>query len=251
MFELLTSCFDVGKFGDHEISLFSYPARPDGVFVSKKPNDFIHVSRVIRWDPMLHVIYMQRDPRDVVTSRHNRQPDRYWCDFDIWRHNDALLPQMRHNPRLFECRYEDLVADPDRVQAEIEARFGFLRRLHAFSDFDKVTTSSAAAQRAMNGVRQVTTSSIGRWRQNLPRLAEQVRRFPDLPQKVVAAGYEPDLSWTAILDGVTPDKAESVRREHNPLRGSGPLRRRTQKALRRMRSMTAELRYILGLHDRF
>jgi len=250
MFELLTSCFDIEKFGEHEISLFSYPARPGRAFASKRPTDFIHVCRLMRWDPMLHAIYMQRDPRDVVTSRHNKHPDRYWCDFGVWRHNEQLRPRLTGHPRLFECRYEDLATDPDRVQAQLQARFAFLRRLHAFSEFDRVSQSSAAAQRAMNGVRQVSTASIGKWRQNLPRLAEQVERFPDLPQWVEKAGYEPDLSWTALLAGVPPDRSESARRERNALRGSGPVTRAAKQSLRRMGTMLDEVRYVFGLHNR-
>lgn len=250
MFELLTSCFEVKKFGDHEISLFSYPARPGHVFVSKKPTDFIHVCRVMRWDPMLHVIYMQRDPRDVVTSRHNKHPDRYWCDFDTWRRNEDLVPRLAGHPRLFECCYEELVTDPDRVQAALGHRFGFLTQRHAFSEFDKVTQSSDAAQRAMNGVRQISTSSIGKWRQNLPRLAEQVRRFPDLPRRVVEAGYETDHAWTALLAAVEPDRTESVRREHNVLRGSGPARRGALRTFRRIGTLVKEIRYICGLHNK-
>jgi hypothetical protein len=248
MFELITSCFEVEKFGEHEISLFSYPARPGRVFVSKKPTDFIHVCRVMRWDPMLHVIYMQRDPRDVVTSRHNKHPDRYWCDFGVWRYNEDLLPRLSGHPRLYECRYEDLVTDPDRIQSELQGRFGFLKPRHAFSEFDRVTNSSDAARRAMNGVRQISTASIGKWRQNLPRLAGQIQRFPDLPRRVVAAGYETDLAWTGLLADVEPDRADSARREHNALRGSGAVRRHAQRTLRRMGTLVDEIRYVCGLH---
>ena len=56
MFELLTACFEIDKFGRHEVSLFRYPARPEGAFASKKPTDFVHVCRLMRWDPMLYVI---------------------------------------------------------------------------------------------------------------------------------------------------------------------------------------------------
>lgn len=246
MFELLTSCFQVEKFGDHEISLFSTPSHPRDVFVSKKPTDFIHVCRVLRWDPMLHVIYMQRDPRDVVTSRHNKEPDRYWCDFNVWRRNENLLPRLAGNPRLFACRYEDLVADPDRIQADLQARFGFLRQLHAFSEFDKVNRSSDAAKRAMNGVRQISTDSIGKWRENLPRLAAQVSQFPDLPQRVVDAGYETDPAWAGILAEIVPDQMESVRKNLSVLRGKSPVAHAVLRGIRRLGTLAEEARYISG-----
>lgn len=245
MFELLTSCFEIGKFGDHEISLFSYPDQPRGPYASKKPTDFVHVCRLMRWDPRLYVIYMQRDPRDVIISRHNKHPDRYWCDFDVWQRNQALLPRLAGHPRFLECRYEDLVADPDRVQAELAQRFAFLRQVHPFSEFHKVGQSSQAAQLALNGIRKVSSDSVGKWRGNLPRVAAQMRRFPDMAQQVVAVGYESDPSWAAVLSGVEPDRSESVRGELDVLRGKGRAARVALRLRRRLGTLADEARYVI------
>jgi hypothetical protein len=245
IFELLVSCFDIARFGDHEVSLFARPdPLPSGPWASKKPTDFIHVCRVMRWDPNLYVIYMQRDPRDVVVSQHGSQPGRYWCDFDIWRRNQMLLHRLEGNPRFHVCRYEDLVTDPDRVQAELQARFPFLRTVHAFSHFDKVARSSTAAQLALKGVRKVSADSIGKWRENLPRLAAQVRAFPDLAGYVMRAGYEADTSWLSRLDGVMPDASESVRAERDELRGLSRPAHAFRRVSRRLWSLRAELSYI-------
>jgi Sulfotransferase domain len=245
MFELLTACFRIDKFGEHEVSLFSYPDHPEGPYASKKPTDFLHVCRLMRWDPQLHVIYMQRDPRDVITSRHNKHPGRYWCDFDVWQRNQSLLPRLAGHPRFFECRYEDLAADPDRVQADLAERFGFLQQRHPFSEFDKVVQSSEAAQLALNGVRKVSAASVGKWRSNLPRLAAQLHRFPEMAEAVVAAGYERDPAWISVVSGVEPDHSESVRTEHDPLRGKGRATRLALRMRRRLGTLAKEARYVL------
>jgi hypothetical protein len=247
MFELLASCFDIEKFGDHEVSLFKRPVKvPDGPYVSKKPTDFIHVCRVLRWDPALHVVYMQRDPRDVIVSQHGSSPGRYWCDFGLWQRNQDLLPRLAGHPRFFICKYEELATEPDQVQTALEWRFAFLRRLNTFSKFDEVSQSSQAAQLALKGVREISAASVGKWRDNLPRVAAQFQKFPRMPDDLVATGYEPDRSWLSALDGVAPDTSESVRAELDELRGKSPPVRVLHRLGRRFSTLRDELRYICG-----
>ena len=248
MFEMLVSCFDIDRFGTHEISLFEHPMpSPRRPYASKQPTDFIHVCRVLRWDPALHVIYMQRDPRDAVVSQHGGYPGRYWCDFDIWRRNQLLLPRLAGQPRFFLCSYEDLVRDPDRVQRRLQQHFPFLQPIHRFSRFDEVSHSSQTAQLALNGVRKISASDIGKWRADLPRLAAQLRAFPDLPEYLIKAGYAADRSWLSALAGVTPNPAESVRSELNPLRGKSWPEKAVLRVRRRLSTLRQELRYIAGV----
>ena len=54
----------------------------------------------------------------------------------------------------------------------------------------------------MNGLRQVSRESLSKWRQHLPRIAEQYRRHPSLADDLVRLGYEPDPGWLSMLDGV-------------------------------------------------
>lgn len=246
IFELLVSCFDISRFGDNEVSLFARPnPLPSGPWASEKPTDLIHACRVMRWDPDLHIIYMQRDPGDVIVSQHGRQRGRYWCDFDIWQRNQMLLPRIEGHPRSHLCRYEDLVTNPDAVQAELQARFPFLRQLHSFSRFDEVARRSATVERALNGVRKISPDSVGKWRDNLPRVLAQVRAIPDLPRYTMQAGYEADQAWLSLLSGVSPDASESARAEHSEFRGMGRTSRVFRRVLRRLSSLQAELSYIV------
>lgn len=127
LFELISACFDIEKIGDHEVSLFHAPRGVTGPMVSKKPTDLVHASRVLRWDKNLHVIYMQRDPRDIIVSEHGSRPGEYWCDFDVWRRNQRFRDKLGQHPRLFECRYETLVCNPDAEQERLAKAFPFLR----------------------------------------------------------------------------------------------------------------------------
>lgn len=244
-FELLTSCFEIDKFGEHEISLFERPKAPERFYASKKPTDLIHVKRLLNWDSKLYCLLMDRDPRDVVVSQHGSRPGEYWCDFPIWERNRQIADQLSGHPRFHLCRYEDLVRDPDSEQGKIAAAFPFLIRKHAFTDFERVSQSSQAAQLALKGVRRISSNSVGSWQKDLPRVAAQLRDFPQMAQAVADAGYAEDISWARACDGVAPDNRESVRALHDPLRGKGRVSRYVARLRRRAATLALESRYAL------
>jgi hypothetical protein len=244
IFELVTACFDIEKWGNPEMGIFHGPAVPTRPYTSKMPMDLIHVSRLLRWDPMLHVVYMQRDPRDVVVSQHGMRPEEYWCDFPIWQRNEALMRRLRPHQRLLECRYEDLVADPDREQARLQAAFPFLKPLHAFSDFETVARTSELSRLALKGVRPISSGSVGTWKAHLPRIVYQLQQFPAMAQAVVDSGYADSPAWQEICAGVVPEATDSVRRD--PLRGRSRLVVIPARIRRRLSTMWNELLYVLG-----
>jgi hypothetical protein len=246
LFELLIAGFEIDRFGEHEIGVFERPEAPVRPYASKRPNDMVHVCRVLRWDPALHVIYLQRDPRDVVVSQHGSAPGRYWCDFGPWRRNQRLLESADGHPRLFVCAYEDLVRDPDGMQAAIAERFPFLARRNAFSDFEKVSDASEAARAALRGVRGVSTASVGKWREDLPRVAAQLEAFPDMPDYLMRVGYERDRAWLAALAGVAPDRTPSVHVDRNQVKGATALHRAAERIARRASSLRDELLHVTG-----
>lgn len=244
MFELITSCFDIEKFGNHEIGLFTKPKNPAEPYATKQPMHFVHVARVIRWKPNLYCIYMERDPRDIVVSQHGSCPGEYWCDFDAWRRNRRLLEKFHQHPRLFVCKYEDLVENPDRLQEKILNSFPFLTQKYCFSEFAEVVNVSRTASNALKGIRPISSKSVGLWKKNLPRIAAQLSEPSDMPRRLMEAGYEIDPDWTKMCDGVAPDTRQSVRSANDGLRGLSWQRWVLARVLRRARTVVAELRYL-------
>ena len=244
-FELLTSCFRIEKFGDHEISLFERPERAASDYASKKPMDLVHVKRVIGWDKHLNCLFMDRDPRDIVVSQHGSRPGEYWCDFPAWERNQKLIADLQGHPRVHVCRYEDLVSDPDSAQAQIAAAFPFLQRTYNFSDFDKVSQSSQAAQLALKGVRKISAKSVGTWQQDLPRVAAQLRAYPRMAKAVVANGYADDIAWADVCADVAPNNVKSVRASHDLLRNKQGLSLHLALIRRRAASFSQEAGYVL------
>jgi len=145
---------------------------------------------------------MGRDPRAVITSMHPGSPGQYFCNYRIWRECDNAARRYLGHPRFLDLCYEDLAASPDLVQARIGDRFSFLQQRHMFSDYHLLAEPSEASQQAMNGLRQVNRESLEKWREHLPRVAEQYRRHPDLADDLLRLGYEPDNGWLEALVGV-------------------------------------------------
>src|SRR3954451_21592712 len=127
MAETMVACFDIDAFDDHEAGVFKL-RRNASVYLSKWPGAMLSVRRRLRFDRHFHVICMVRDPRDVVTSRHRKDVTRYWAPLRMWKRNYRHAKSIFAHPRVIAVRYEDLVTDPDKVQAEIARRLPFLRK---------------------------------------------------------------------------------------------------------------------------
>ncbi|MDH3641693.1 MAG: sulfotransferase, partial [Gammaproteobacteria bacterium] len=157
--------------------------------------------RIFHADPDLHVIAMLRDPRAVITSRHKSRPDVYFAGYLRWREYVDAIERLRGHSRFMVVRYEDLVGNPDSVQAQISARFPFLREKRRFSTYPESADVPESAAQSLNGVRPFDTSRIDGWREHLPRVNGQLRDHPEMPQDLVRAGYEQDDGWTRLLEG--------------------------------------------------
>jgi hypothetical protein len=201
---MVTAGFAIGGRCEREQSLFLEPPEGEGPWVSKKPLDILRLRTVFRRDPSLHVLYLVRDPRSVVASRHAARPERYHSDFSTWAACERAARRLDGHSRFLRIRYERLVEDPDAVQDEIANRFPFLRTKGRFSCFQETATPSRGGLLALGGLREPDRTRIEAWRGDLPRVKAEWLRHPELPRALIEAGYETDERWLAPLDGVDP-----------------------------------------------
>lgn len=209
---MISACFKVDFDVKHEQSIYEEPNHAGKVFLSKKPHDIIWAEPVLKRATDLFVIYMLRDPRDVVVSKHNYDPDRYWVGLNLWKCYTSFADRLEANPRFIIVRYEDLVTTPSLVQSFLLARIPFLRQTASFTAFHELARPSDDAITALGGVRQPSVESIGRWRRHLPRIAGQLVRHSTIAQDLIRYGYEQNSDWESQLTSVTPDMSES----HHP-----------------------------------
>ncbi|MEH6580565.1 MAG: sulfotransferase [Halioglobus sp.] len=204
LMELISTCYASGGFCEHEISIFETVEHHDGVYFSKQPNDIKQIQHIFPADPALYVIYLGRDPRAVITSKHRESPDQYFCNYRVWSECDKAAMQFQHEARFLSLRYEDLVTDPDQTQTIISQQFPFLAQQHLFSQYQQFAEPSNASQKAMNGLRNVNSDSLKKWHQHLPRIAEQLQRHPALADDLIRLDYEQNKSWLELLAAVEP-----------------------------------------------
>lgn len=226
LMEQMSTCFENDGHCEHERSVFDNVALPSGLYISKQPSDIKHLGHIFHRDDELYIIYLLRDPRSVITSKHGAASQQYFCNYRVWQDCERAAANYAGHPRFLRLRYEDLVADPDRVQACITAHFPFLVQRHAFSDFDKFARPSNASEQALGGVRKVDQASLSKWQQHLPRLAHQLKLYPALGDDLIRLGYQRDGQWLQLLAGVEareypcryPERAQKLKQWETSVR---------------------------------
>ncbi|MFT4797035.1 MAG: hypothetical protein ACJAYE_000714 [Candidatus Azotimanducaceae bacterium] len=209
LFEMIATCFRHDDHCEHEQSIF-VPVDIDGntFYLSKKPSDITHIHEIFLADHSLYLIYVRRDPRAVITSVHPTRSDIYYASFERWlRYERAVVPLVQH-PRFHLIEYEQLVSEPDIVQADLMTRFPFLESLHPFSKFHEYAQSSEKAQISLKGLRPISQDSIRAWQRHLPRIRFQLDRYPELKQVIRKYGYESNDDWLQQLTDVVPRTQE-------------------------------------------
>lgn len=210
MQELMTTCFEIDDFCDHERSIFRASDFKGDVVCTKNPREIPYVSWLLRCNPELYVIYVLRDPRSVVCSKHKKDPDNYYSSLKVWQESEALRSALVGHSRFLTVKYEDLVSTPDCVQKEIEDYMPFLQRKCAFSDFHKFAQPSELTLRALNGLRPIDNKRVSGWQEHLPRLKAQLNRYGNISSELIQLGYEADRQWEQVLSGVDAAFEKSV-----------------------------------------
>lgn len=201
MFE--TSAAGAKAFGRERSGLsvarYTWPGR-HRVLISKKPDDIFVVDEIRAYyaerTTEARFVLSTRDPRAVLTSRHVSKPG-YTVPTEKWLAVDEHIRYQRTFPDVLVIDYQETIDDAQGVQDRLVAFTG----CPATSRFDEFHNAVPADfdTRALNGVRPVDRSSIDKWRapEHRDRIRQILHEIPDLPQRLIAGGYEHDTSWTA------------------------------------------------------
>lgn len=202
------TCFKIDKHYDHELRFNLVDAEDDQIVVTKRPKDTMYMPDVIA-DPELFVVYVMRDPRDVIVSRHGKDSDMYYSNIRLWRELHGYARQIANHDRFLQVGYEEFVSNPDVVQDQIAAKFPWLQKVHKFSKYHEHANVSEKSKLAMNDVRPIAPTSVGKWTGNLGRIKGQQITHGSLTPDLVECGYEKSDEWEQALDGVEPDFSRS------------------------------------------
>lgn len=214
MAEAIKTCFTIDYCTPHEERLFTRPPFKSNIFITKRPRDLMIVGPSLRIDPHLYVICMIRDPRDIICSRHQKDPGRYWTGLKFWKVYSTMVEKLADHPRFIPVRYESLVADPDGVQEILSDKIPFLEKKMLFSEYHKTASVSDLSKEALKSVRPIKPTSVGKWKEHKARLAGQIKLHGPITEDLIKFGYEKDDQWLEELKGVEPDLSESSRTEY-------------------------------------
>jgi len=138
--EAMVTCFKVDKHYQHEVRFHQSDAKAGEVLVTKRPKDTYYMSKVLADTPGLHVIYLLRDPRDAIVSRHAKDKTKFYSNIPLWRELHSYGKALRRFDNCIEIKYEDFVTNPDAIQQIIHDKFPWLEKRYAFSDYHKDVT---------------------------------------------------------------------------------------------------------------
>lgn len=179
--------------------------RTHPVMMTKRPSDIftIHDLRAFyaNHDAQVRFVLLTRDPRAILTSFHHSNPDEYYVSAARWRGIYEYWQWAAAAPDVLTLRYEDLICHPLREQERLTEFVGW-DVVHPFAEFHTAVPRGFDT-RALNGVRRLDPANVDRWKSAKYRekLARVLRvELPELPQRLIELGYEPDATWTSAYN---------------------------------------------------
>ena len=139
------------------------PLADFGLPVKNKNNEIYFLKHYL---PSWQVIICVRDAKDILVSHHPMYPEREYyvsperCRFALER-DIAVM----HHPNVLLVYYEQLVREPENTMKQVAK---FVREKYDFSYINKFYQNQDYSKemiKALNGIRPIDSSGIGRWRE--------------------------------------------------------------------------------------
>lgn len=138
----------------------------------KTPNNVLcFLTTHSRFQGLVKLIHIVRDGRDVVTSRHPQDPDKFWVSPKRWVTDANAGKDAKHISHL--VRYEDLVSNFLPTMEHILAFINeaWCSEISEYPFFTNIKTDPAWKSE----VSSLSYKSIGRWRD--PKYADRIAEF--------------------------------------------------------------------------
>ncbi|MDT9225495.1 MAG: class I SAM-dependent methyltransferase [Limnospira sp. PMC 1279.21] len=111
------------------------------------------------------IIFMLRDPRDVLLSDHGLKPGQPWIgDPQRWIDNAVLLQKLESHPRVIPVKFEELLTKPNEVQEKIAKAFGLEIGVPFSECWKHFAMPTLNNLQSLKGIRPLDSTRIGNWK---------------------------------------------------------------------------------------
>lgn len=193
------------------LSLLRLTTGQPGFFVTKRASTWFEPDKIKLMLSVVKahkyvVVYILRDPRDVLTSRHYLKPGKYYVQPATWLASINTLPQLQREleplSKLLILRYEDIINYPARELEKLQ-RFLKIRLRPEINDWSnlaenlKILKVSQKMVPYLNRLRNFDPSTTGRWvrdeasRKYIAQLQEHHLYGPAIDRFIKEYGYQP------------------------------------------------------------
>lgn len=128
-------------------------------YCEKTPKNVQQFKEILKlFKGTVRLVHVVRDGRDVVTSKHPQNPDKYWVSIERWVEDVSagILPYV------YTIKYEDIICDFKSTIKKLLRFIGedYTDEIDLWHDYATVRTHSAWS----GNVKNLFTESIGRWK---------------------------------------------------------------------------------------
>lgn len=209
LYTLLANALPGFTFLDKETSAVSVTGI-DRPLLTKRPLDCMLLEHIYELnDRDVKVLFCIRDPRDVICSVHKNVPHDYFIGFKnqyfvvpdkgiCQPTNPGLLQIVTQyssfNGSFLPIKYEDLVLDRAATAGKIAEYIGETVNIDAFEISEKTNVPNGI-MKALNGVRNIDTKSVGQWKKHPLRVWNEFTENKQMHDLMNILGYEQTPHW--------------------------------------------------------
>jgi hypothetical protein len=149
-------------------------------WAEKTPKNVQSIGRLLDYfGKGLRFINIVRDGRDVITSRHPSEQQRYWVAPERWVEDVSAGQKYEEHGQVLTIRYEDLTNDYMSIMERIATFLDEPLNQDAFSRYPE-TSSVQSSDAWFKDAQDVHSKSVRRWED--PEHSEVVAQLLDIPE---------------------------------------------------------------------
>lgn len=168
------------------------PSKYDWI-VSKRPKLEKKVAKLLEKYQDFYAIYMLRDPRAVLVSKHPMSKKKYYTEPERWIESVKRLSEYENHNKVIVVKFEDLIQHPLKCQSEIAAKFGLKKTVGFDKCYEMFEAIDKKGTKSMHGARKLDPGRIESWKdskQDSKYVEYVINKYKLIPELMEKYGYQ-------------------------------------------------------------